>query len=112
MSMMRPAILRFMAIAVSLFLSFASMAQPIDDPSKKSPKPYRILTTGKQVTVKSTKNIKNIMVWTASGHRIVEQKEVNAASYIFNVNASREKVFFVMVQYDGSKPYTEKIGVQ
>jgi hypothetical protein len=108
---MRPAIRRFMVIAVSLFFSFASMAQPMEEPAKKTPKPYRILTSGKQVTVKSTKNIKNIMVWTASGHRIVEQREVNAPSYIFSVNGAREKVFFVMVQYDGGKPYTEKIGV-
>jgi hypothetical protein len=112
MSMIRPAIRRFMVIAVSLFFSLASMAQPIDEPTKKVPKPYRILTSGKQVTVKSTKNIKNIMVWTASGHRIVEQKEVNAPSYNFSVSGAREKVFFVMVQYEGSKPFTEKIGVQ
>src|SRR5262245_60609201 len=111
MSMMRPAIRRFMVIAVSLFLSFASMAEPLYEPSEPATKPYRILTSGKQVTIKSTKNMKNIMVWTASGHRIVEQKEVNAATYMFNVNGAREKVFFIMVQYDGGKPYTEKIGV-
>jgi hypothetical protein len=73
-------------------------------------KPYKILTSGKQITVKSTKNIKNIMVWTASGHRIVEQKAVNASSYTFNINVS-EKIFFVMIEYEGSKPYTEKIGI-
>ncbi|MEI9911272.1 MAG: hypothetical protein WDO71_17380 [Bacteroidota bacterium] len=73
-------------------------------------KPYKILTSGKQITVKSTKNIKNIMVWTASGHRIVEQKAVNASSYTFNINVN-EKIFFVMIEYEGSKPYTEKIGI-
>ena len=51
------------------------------------------------------------MVWTASGHRIVEEKEVNATSFSFNINVS-EKVFFIMIQFEGSKPYTEKIGVQ
>ncbi|MBC7949058.1 MAG: hypothetical protein H7Y42_14325 [Chitinophagaceae bacterium] len=75
-------------------------------------KPYRILTSGKQVTVKSTKTIKNVMVWTATGHRIVEQKNVNAQSFSFNVNNISEKVFFVMIEYEGGKPFTEKIGVQ
>ncbi len=76
-----------------------------------SGKPYKILTSGKQITVKSTKDIKSIMVWTASGHRIVEQKEVNAPSFTFSVNVN-EKYFFVMIQYEGKKPFTEKIGIQ
>ncbi len=102
---------RFMVIAASLLFSFAVLAQGTDEPATKANKPYRILTSGKQVTVKSNKNIKNIMVWTASGHRIVEQRDVNAATYSFNVNV-REKIFYVMIQYEGLKPYTEKIGVR
>ena len=73
-------------------------------------KPYKILTSGKQITVKSTKNIKSVMVWTASGHRIVEQKDVNSTSYSFTVTVN-EKYYFVMIQYEGQKPFTEKIGV-
>lgn len=90
-------------------------AQPENFPVntvKRENKPYKLLTSGRQVTVKSTKNIKNIMVWTASGNRIVEQKDVNAATYTFNVSNSREKAFFLMIQYETGKPYTEKIGVQ
>jgi hypothetical protein len=103
---------RLISIAICLILSFATMGQPINEPAKKTPKPYKILTSGKQVTVKSTRTIKNIMVWTASGHRIVEQRELNAVSYSFSVNNVSEKLFFVMVQFEGTKPYTEKIGVQ
>ena len=51
------------------------------------------------------------MVWTASGHRVVEQKEINTSSYTFNININ-EKVFFLMVEFEGSKPYTEKIGIR
>jgi hypothetical protein len=101
-------------VFLSLFLGNAN-AQPDNFPVstiKKENKPYKLLTSGRQVTVKSTKNIKNIMVWTASGNRIVEQKEVNAATYTFNVSGSREKAFFLMIQYETGKPYTEKIGVQ
>lgn len=103
-----------MAIIAITLTSILSQAQPINIPvseNVKTNKPYKILTYGKQVTVKSTKIIKSIMVWTASGHRIVEQKEVNEVSFSFNVNV-KEKVFFVMIGYEGLKPYTEKIGIQ
>jgi hypothetical protein len=78
---------------------------------KQNANPYRIITSGKQITVKSSKEIKNIMVWTASGHRILEQKDVNAASYNFRVIVN-EKVFFVMLQLIDGKIYSEKIGIQ
>ena len=74
-------------------------------------KPYRILTSGKQITVKSTKDIQSIMVWTASGHRIVEQKEINAPYYSFTIGVN-EKVFFLMLELKGAERYTEKIGVR
>ncbi len=112
---MRKSIHRLMAIvSLSLFIS-AAAAQPagnsFDISFKKDSKPFKILTSGKQVTVKSTKDIKTIMVWTATGHRIVEQTQVKASSFTFNVSGSRERIFFVMVQYEGQKPVTEKFGV-
>jgi hypothetical protein len=73
-------------------------------------KPYRILSSGKQITVKSTRDIKSLMVWTASGHRIIEQKELNASSYNFRI-AVNEKYFFMMVQLVDGKVYTEKFGI-
>ena len=101
-------------LSLSLFIN-AAVAQPatnsFDRSFKKETKPFKILTAGKQITVKSTKDIKTIMVWTATGHRIVEQTLVNASSYTFNVSGSRERIFFVMVQYEGQKPVTEKFGV-
>jgi hypothetical protein len=104
-----PATRLLTAIAAMLLLSAGVFAQDNTGTTKK-PKPYRVLTSGKQVTIKSTRSIKNIMVWTASGHRIVEQKDINVASYSFN-NITKEKIFFLMIQYEGQKPYTEKIGV-
>ena len=102
-------------LTLSLFFNTAA-AQPatnsFDRSFKKVSKPFKILTSGKQITVKSTKDFKTIMVWTASGHRIVEQTLVNASSYTFNVSGSRERIFFVMVQYEGQKPVTEKFGVE
>lgn len=107
--MTHPATRLLIAIAATLLLSAGVFAQK-DTETAKKPKPYRVLTSGKQVTIKSSKSIKNIMVWTASGHRIVEQKDINVASYSFN-NVTKEKIFFLMIQYEGQKPYTEKIGI-
>lgn len=108
--MTRSFIRSLMTAFIVVCLSLLSYAQPAPAPSKE-PKPYKILTTGKQVTIKSSKSIQSIMVWTASGHRIVEQQEINASSFSFNVNIN-EKYFFVMIRLEGMKPFTEKIGVQ
>ncbi|SRR5258706_13208546 len=105
---------RLMAIAVISGLCIYSYGQPapsVETENTRINKPYKILTSGKQVTVKGIKEIKMVMVWTASGHRIIEEKAVNATSFSFNINVG-EKVFFIMIQFEGSKPYTEKIGVQ
>ncbi len=113
---MMKSFLRLLAIVSLSLFSIALPAQPannsFDTPVKKESKPFKVLASGKQITVKSSKDIKTIMVWTASGHRIVEQTNVNASSYSFNVSGSREKIFFIMVQYQDGKPITEKIGVQ
>ena len=107
---MKSLFMRLGAVALLALYLNVGLAQP--QSSKKESKPYKVLTTGKQVTVKSTKNMRNIMVWTASGHRIVEQKGINASSYTFNVAGAKEKAFFLMIQYESGKPYTEKIGVE
>lgn len=107
--MMQTSLRKLAVIIAVACISVLSQAQPVNTDTKVN-KPYKILTSGKQITIKSSKNIRNIMVWTASGHRIVEQKEVNAFSYSFSINVS-EKIFFLMIEYEGFKPYTEKIGI-
>src|SRR6185503_6462294 len=103
---------RLLTIVAIICLSVFSYAQRTLPPENTPVnKPYKILTSGKQVTVKSTKEIKTVMVWTATGHRILEEKAVNSTTFSFNLNVS-EKVFFVMIQFEGQKPYTEKIGLQ
>ena len=113
---MRKSYYRLLALlSLSLYISTTAAQaskNSFDRSFKKEAKPFKILTSGKQITIKSTKDIKTIMVWTASGHRIVEQTKINAASYSFNVSGSRERIFFVMVQYEGQKPVTEKFGVE
>lgn len=89
---------------------FSAVAQPISN-RDEAPKPYKILTAGKQVTIRSNRDIKNLMVWTSDGNRIVEQKDVNNTSYTFRVTTN-EKLLFVMLKLDDGKVYSEKIGIQ
>ena len=78
---------------------------------KTEKKPFKILTNSKKITVQSSRNIKTILVWTASGNRIIEQQELNVPNYSFNI-PGKEKIFFLRVELDNGKMYTEKIGVQ
>ncbi|SRR5258705_6845279 len=104
---------RLLTIVIMTCLPFFLDAQPVpmnETGTSRAAKPYKILTSGKQVTIKSSRDIKSVMVWTSSGHRIIEEKGVNATSFSFNLNVN-EKVFFIRIEFEGTKPYTEKIGV-
>ena len=107
--------IRLLLIIVSIAVfTPLSQAQPVtNDVKEKSipAKPYRILTSGKSITIKSTKDIRSILVWTTDGHRVHEQKDINANSYNFRINIS-SKVFFLMVQLSDGKTYSEKFGIQ
>jgi len=55
--------------------------------------------------------LKSILVWTASGHRIVEQKEMNTTNHSFLV-PSKENIIFLLIEFQDGKRYTEKLGVK
>jgi len=74
-------------------------------------KPFRVLTNGQRITIQSNKTINNIIVWSANGERFVEQNNLQAPSYNF-VIPSKQKYVFVMLQLEGGKRYTEKIGIR
>jgi hypothetical protein len=102
-----------MATIAVAFLSLTVQAQPVNIAISEKPaaKPYRIQTSGKQITIKSTKDIKSIIIWTAGGHRIVEHKDVNNPVYSFRITV-REKIFFLRLQLKDGKTYSEKFGVE
>lgn len=104
---------RSLLAAAVLSVSFlVSQAQPAaDPPAKKETRPYKVLHTGKQITIKSSRNIQHVMMWTNDGHRVIEQREINADTYTFTIPI-HEKIFFLMVGLEGGKIYTEKIGIQ
>lgn len=107
------------ATAITLFTCMAgfSMAQDPGVPKsqlsaeKTGSKPFRILTNGKQITVQSNKTISKIIVWTSGGNRFVEQSNLEASTYNFTIPA-KEKFVFMMLELQGGKRFTEKIGVQ
>lgn len=106
---------RLLAVAALSALFLVGKTQPVgttdDPPAKKIVKPYKVLTSGKEITIKSTKDIQHVMLWTTGGNRVIEQKEINASTYKFTIPVS-EKVFFLMVGLEDGKIYTEKIGVR
>lgn len=106
MFMMASSFRRLLAVIIFSHSFLVLSAQP-----KKESKPYKVLSSGRQVTIKSTKNIQHVMLWTSSGHRVVEQRDINAGSYTFTIPV-HEKIFFLMVGLEKGKIYTEKIGVQ
>ncbi|MBO9659259.1 MAG: hypothetical protein J7527_10585 [Chitinophagaceae bacterium] len=105
---------KILPIAVLLLSAVAIEAQPVlaaATEKNKPAKPYRILTSGKQITIKSSKDIKSIMVWSSSGNRILEQKEINADSYAFRLTVN-EKVLFIRIQLNDGKVYSDRLGIR
>jgi len=114
--MMKPSILKAILVgalfSVSSFIYGQSKQSPKSELSyPTSAKPFKVLTNGKQITIQSKQNLKSLMVWTASGHRFVEEKELKTNSYSFTV-PSKEKIFYMMIETAEGKRFTEKMGVK
>lgn len=81
---------------------------------KKATKSFKILTSGRQITIKSTDNnnkLKEILVWTSSGNRIVEQHDLDIPSYEFTINVN-ENIFFLLLEMKDGSRHTQKFGVR
>jgi len=103
---------RIISIFFLFFLSFSALAQPVNElPLKKVIKAYKVITSGKQITIKSTSEIKDVMLWTSGGNRLVEQREINNTIFSFSIPING-KFFFLMISLKNGKVYTEKIGIQ
>lgn len=85
-------------------------AQPIaENRVPVAVKPYKVLTTGNQVTLKCTKDIKTVMAWTTGGTRILE-KTILASQFSFRVPVSN-KLVFLRIELVNGQTYSEKIGL-
>lgn len=109
-----------LAICAVCFSPLFAQDDPVPGKSKplsekKAVKPFKVLTSGKRITIQSTDNtkkFKQILVWTSGGNRIVEQHELDAPSFDFSVSGIRENVFFLMVAFKDGERFSEKIGVR
>ena len=108
----RKAILVFALFTVSYLIQGQGTSVP--DPGEirsTSAKPFKVLTNGKQITIQSKQNLKSLLVWTASGHRIVEERDLKTNSYSFTAPA-KEKVFYMVIETADGKRFTQKMGVK
>lgn len=78
--------------------------------SNSKTEPIKIQTQGKKITVKSRTKINKLMIWTASGHRVIEDRNLhtNAWSYTLNIN---ENIFYLMIELADGNRVTKKIGL-
>jgi hypothetical protein len=76
-----------------------------------SPLPFKVLTSGKRITIQSTKNISNVIAWNRAGIRITEQKNLDATRCAFTAG-SNDRLIFVMIELKDGKRYTQKIGLE
>ncbi len=85
----------YLPLYLCLLYVLLSQAQPVNtgNSTEKRTKPYKILTSGKQITIKSTKAIKHVMLWTTGGNRVVEQKEINNSSYTVYYSGKSKNIF-------------------
>lgn len=114
--MMKPLAMKLFIVTALACTSVFLQAQP-DAKSKPGistvtkAKPFKVLTNGRQITIQSKETLKSILVWTAGGHRFVEEKTLTGTSYSFTVPV-KEKICFIMIETSDAKRFTEKIGVQ
>ena len=104
--------LRRLLAALTLSASFlvAAAQSNYEPPVKKENPPYKVITSGKRITIKSNKAIQHVMLWTTDGNRVAEHKQINANSFTLDPGVS-QKTFFLMVELNNGKVYTEKIAV-
>lgn len=104
--------IRMLLGIVSLFvIVISSPAQVKNETPPDSGKPYKVLTHGRQITIKSNTYIKHVMLWTTGGNRVVEQKEINKNSFAMDIPVNH-KTFYLMIGMNDGKIYTEKIGLR
>ena len=100
----------FAALVLSASFIVADAQNNNDHPAKNEKPPYKVITSGKRITIKSSKAIQHVMLWTTDGNRVAEHKQINANTFTLHTGVS-QKTFFLMVGLEGGKIYTEKIGL-
>jgi hypothetical protein len=96
-----------------LLLGFAIsslQAQPGRFPAREKAKPYKLLTAGRQITIRGNLELASVMVWTAGGHRVLEQKDIYKTEYRFELTVPA-RIYFIMIRFKDGQSFSEKIGI-
>ena len=88
-------------------LSFGQAPIPASHQKTES---VKILTQGKKITIKSRTKINKLMIWTSSGHRVIEERNLHTNSWTYTVSIN-ENIFYVMIELEDGKRVTKKIGL-
>jgi|GEM_PF-987798 len=113
--MIYPAIRKaFLSVAFTILVAVSYSQKsvlPQNTSFKKTErKPYKVLTSAKRITIKSEVSLKSLLIWSAKGHRVVEQTNMAVQEFSYTINIS-ENIFFLLLELENGKRYTEKIGV-
>lgn len=106
-------LLTFFVLTIFAMTGFSQKASPktiAENNVSRAKKPFKVLTNGRTITIKSTTNLKNIMIWTSQGNRVVEQKDIRQTQFTYNATI-RENVFFILVEMENGGRYTERVGI-
>ncbi len=96
----------FRSLIAAALLSVTFLSVQAQSAAKEI-KPYKITGSGRQLFIKSSKSIKQVMVWTTDGNRAVELKNINNNNITIDIPISR-RTFFLMIGFADGKIYTEK----
>ena len=89
-------------------LSFGQAPIPASNQKTES---VKVLTQGKKITIKSRTKINKLMIWTASGHRVIEDHNLHTNSWSYTISIN-ENIFYLMIELADGKRVTKKIGLQ
>ena len=106
------ALCKLLPVFLLLLTVTVSSAQPERNiPGTEKVRPYKLLNSGRQITIRSTKNLKHVLLWTTGGNRVVEYKEINHNNLVLDIPLNQKTYFLMIAMIDG-KVYTEKIGIR
>jgi len=74
-------------------------------------KPFKLLTSGSQVTVQAKQNLVRITVWKANGQRLLDKEGLSSTQFSFTSN-NGDRFYFIMLELADGSRFTEKLGLQ
>lgn len=106
-------LLTFLLIGTLSLPGFCQKAnnKPVSGISQsREKKPFKVLTSGRSITIKCNSNLKNILIWTSQGNRVVEQKDLRQPQFTYTATI-RESVFFILLELENGERFTERVGI-